>query len=298
MLDVRGAGGGVADEERRAHVLQLARHRHDAGVAPGRPDEAAGAAHRRRGQTRRSPRSRPTTVTLVVSRDIGGAENPGLYLLDPEGGALKLIQHTPKVQTSLAVHQRRRQVALLHARTTSSPTRTRSIATTSRPASASSCSTRRACGTSPITRATSGCSSKSSAARSRRSTSTTSKTQEAHAAARPERGRGVRRRTSARSRARCSCDEQARRLPAALRARGAASSTPISPEVKFDVAELRDRRGAQAHLLHDQRGRLRAARTSLDAKTFKPVALPKLPAADTRAVGGVVARRPLRRSSA
>jgi len=37
----------------------------------------------------------------VVSRDVGGQENPGLYLLDPNGGPLKLIQHTPKVQTAL-----------------------------------------------------------------------------------------------------------------------------------------------------------------------------------------------------
>jgi dipeptidyl aminopeptidase/acylaminoacyl peptidase len=44
----------------------------------------------------------PDDSYLVVARDIGGQENPGLYLLDPNGGPLKLIQHTPKVQTSLA----------------------------------------------------------------------------------------------------------------------------------------------------------------------------------------------------
>jgi dipeptidyl aminopeptidase/acylaminoacyl peptidase len=38
---------------------------------------------------------------LIVSRDRKGEENPGLYLLDPSGGALVEIQHTPKVQTSL-----------------------------------------------------------------------------------------------------------------------------------------------------------------------------------------------------
>src|SRR5687768_13798590 len=43
----------------------------------------------------------PNDSFVVVSRDVGGQENPGLYLLDPKGGPLKLIQHTPKVQTSL-----------------------------------------------------------------------------------------------------------------------------------------------------------------------------------------------------
>lgn len=38
---------------------------------------------------------------LVVSRDRNGEENPGLYLLSPEGGPLKVIQHEPKVQTQL-----------------------------------------------------------------------------------------------------------------------------------------------------------------------------------------------------
>jgi len=43
----------------------------------------------------------PDDSYLVVSRDIGGQENPGLYLMSPEGGPLEVIQHTPKVQTSL-----------------------------------------------------------------------------------------------------------------------------------------------------------------------------------------------------
>ncbi|CAN5724920.1 S9 family peptidase [soil metagenome] len=38
---------------------------------------------------------------LVISRDVGGQENPGLYLMSIEGGPLKAIQHLPKVQTSL-----------------------------------------------------------------------------------------------------------------------------------------------------------------------------------------------------
>jgi len=44
----------------------------------------------------------PDDSFVVVSRDVGGAENLGLYVLSPEGGPLKLIQHTPNVQTSLA----------------------------------------------------------------------------------------------------------------------------------------------------------------------------------------------------
>ena len=43
----------------------------------------------------------PDDSFAVVSRDIGGGENAGLYLLSPEGGPLRMIQHTPKVQTFL-----------------------------------------------------------------------------------------------------------------------------------------------------------------------------------------------------
>jgi dipeptidyl aminopeptidase/acylaminoacyl peptidase len=43
----------------------------------------------------------PDDVWLAVSRDIGGQENPGLYLMPLEGGPLQLVQHTAKVQTSL-----------------------------------------------------------------------------------------------------------------------------------------------------------------------------------------------------
>lgn len=39
---------------------------------------------------------------IIVSRDRNGEENPGLYLQSTRGGPLKLIQHKPKVQTSLA----------------------------------------------------------------------------------------------------------------------------------------------------------------------------------------------------
>lgn len=37
---------------------------------------------------------------LAVQRDRSGEENPGLYLLSPDGGALLPIQHLPKVQTT------------------------------------------------------------------------------------------------------------------------------------------------------------------------------------------------------
>src|SRR5437879_6304942 len=39
----------------------------------------------------------PDDKTLAVSRDVGGQENPGLYLMSIEGGALKKVQHAAKV---------------------------------------------------------------------------------------------------------------------------------------------------------------------------------------------------------
>jgi len=38
---------------------------------------------------------------LMLSRDQQGEENPGLYLQSTDGGSLEVIQHTPKVRTSL-----------------------------------------------------------------------------------------------------------------------------------------------------------------------------------------------------
>jgi dipeptidyl aminopeptidase/acylaminoacyl peptidase len=43
----------------------------------------------------------PDDSFLVVGRDTGGDENTGLYLLSIDGGPLRVIQHTPKVQTQL-----------------------------------------------------------------------------------------------------------------------------------------------------------------------------------------------------
>ena len=43
----------------------------------------------------------PDGSFVVVSRDVGGEENPGLYLTSLDGGPLRLVQHTPHVQTAL-----------------------------------------------------------------------------------------------------------------------------------------------------------------------------------------------------
>lgn len=43
----------------------------------------------------------PDDAFVVISRDVGGQENPGIYVMDPKGGQLEVIQHTPKVQTFL-----------------------------------------------------------------------------------------------------------------------------------------------------------------------------------------------------
>jgi dipeptidyl aminopeptidase/acylaminoacyl peptidase len=45
----------------------------------------------------------PNGRYLVVARDRHGEENPGLYLLDPKGGALRVIQHKPGIQTRFQV---------------------------------------------------------------------------------------------------------------------------------------------------------------------------------------------------
>jgi dipeptidyl aminopeptidase/acylaminoacyl peptidase len=43
----------------------------------------------------------PNGRWVIVMRDRAGEENPGIYLQDPAGGALKEVIHKPKVQTSL-----------------------------------------------------------------------------------------------------------------------------------------------------------------------------------------------------
>ena len=42
----------------------------------------------------------PDGRTLVLSRDRKGEENPGLYLMPADGGPMKVVQHLPKIQTA------------------------------------------------------------------------------------------------------------------------------------------------------------------------------------------------------
>lgn len=44
----------------------------------------------------------PDGKTLVLSRDRKGEENPGLYLMPADGGPMKVVQHLPKIQTSFS----------------------------------------------------------------------------------------------------------------------------------------------------------------------------------------------------
>lgn len=44
----------------------------------------------------------PDEKWLVVSRDVDGSENPGLYVMEAGGGPLRVVQHAPKVQAELA----------------------------------------------------------------------------------------------------------------------------------------------------------------------------------------------------
>ena len=101
MLDVRGAGGGVLTKNGQRMFFNwkvtgtTQVWRQDGAMKlpvqlTGGEDNTSVAA------------LAPDDSFVVVSRDVGGQENPGLYLLDPKGGPLKLIQHKPKVQTALA----------------------------------------------------------------------------------------------------------------------------------------------------------------------------------------------------
>lgn len=100
MLDVRGAGGGIITTKgdrmvfgsRITGTAQV--FRQDGPMKF--PVQLTG------GEDRTSPVAiTPDDKWIVVSRDIGGQENPGLYLMSIEGGPLKVVQHTPKVQTAL-----------------------------------------------------------------------------------------------------------------------------------------------------------------------------------------------------
>jgi len=100
MLDVRAPSAGMVSPDGKrlffgwsitgtAQVFRL-----DAPM--GFPTQLTGGEDRTSvvGQT-------PDGKWLLVSRDRNGEENPGLYLLSPEGGPLKAIQHKSKVQTML-----------------------------------------------------------------------------------------------------------------------------------------------------------------------------------------------------
>jgi dipeptidyl aminopeptidase/acylaminoacyl peptidase len=101
MLDVRGAGSGFVTSK-GDRMLFTSRITGNAQVwmqdGPMRfPVQLTG------GEDRTSVVGlAPDDSFAVVSRDVGGQENPGLYILPLSGGALRLIQHTPKVQTFLA----------------------------------------------------------------------------------------------------------------------------------------------------------------------------------------------------
>ena len=100
MLDVRGAGSGIMTSkgERMVYTSRVTGTsqiwRQDGPMKF--PVQLTGG----------EDRTGAVAITrddkwLVVSRDVGGQENPGLYLLSIEGGALRPIQHLPKVQTEL-----------------------------------------------------------------------------------------------------------------------------------------------------------------------------------------------------
>jgi dipeptidyl aminopeptidase/acylaminoacyl peptidase len=98
MLDVRSPGAGVTSPDGKrlffawrvtgvSHVWRLDGPQRFPVQLTGGEDQTglAGIA--------------PDGSFLLVQRDRGGEEYPGLYLLSPEGGALEPIQHEPRVQT-------------------------------------------------------------------------------------------------------------------------------------------------------------------------------------------------------
>jgi dipeptidyl aminopeptidase/acylaminoacyl peptidase len=100
MLDVRGADGGLITSKgdrqiyaaRTTGTVQIWRQ-----DGPMRfPIQLTGGEDRTE-----TVAMAPDDSFVVVSRDVGGQENAGVYLLSLEGGPLKVVQHTPKVQAAL-----------------------------------------------------------------------------------------------------------------------------------------------------------------------------------------------------
>jgi protease II len=98
MLDIRGAGGGVISSkgDRMFFTSSLT-----GSPQVWRQDGPMKfAIQLTAGEDRTSVVDiAPDDSFVVVSRDVGGEENPGLYLLSPGGGALRVVQHAKKVQT-------------------------------------------------------------------------------------------------------------------------------------------------------------------------------------------------------
>jgi len=100
MLDIRGAGNGLVTSkgDRTVYTTALTGStqvwRQDGPMKYG--IQLTG------GEDRTSAVAlAPDDSYIAISRDVGGAENPGLYVMSIEGGPLEVIQHLPKVQTSL-----------------------------------------------------------------------------------------------------------------------------------------------------------------------------------------------------
>ena len=241
----------------------------------------AGPAHRRRG-----PHGvvghRARRQSLVVSAATSAAqENPGLYLLESErrraqgrpahaeGADLARSSSatTASRSTSRANDIKRRLVRDLSLRRRDRQARARV-----RPAGP--------VGRSPITRATAGCSCKALGSTQQESISTTSRRKKLT----PLLGQG-------------EVEEYEVAFGAKpgqilvrtnklgdfhrLYTLEGGKLTPITPEREVRRRRLRDRRRAHAHLLHGQRGRLHALARAR-REDAQAVALPKLPAADTR----------------